>query len=89
MLFFSSSQMFNRMKFVIACPTRLHTKDLNTVLQQVTYSDWLFLCYLAKNMEPFAFQQFLTELAVEYDEKKAGQFSTVSRDGKLNREKSP
>lgn len=72
---YSRSQMFNRLKFAMACPTRLHTKDLSTVLQQVSYSDWLFLCYLAKNLEPYVFQQFLTELAVEYQENSSGNYS--------------
>lgn len=80
--------MFNRMKFALACPARIHTRDLETVLQQVCYSDWLFLCYLAKNMEPFVFQQFISQLATEYNEKCNGNYKTITRGGKLSGQKS-
>lgn len=83
-----SLQVFNRMKFAQACPTRLHTNDLNTVLHQVSYSDWLFLSYLAKNMEPFVFQRLLSQLAMEYNEKCNGNYKTITRIGKLNGQKS-
>lgn len=82
---YSRSMVFNKLKFAMACPMRLHTKDLANVLQQVSYSDWLFLCYLAKNLEPYVFQQFLAELAVDYEDKRSGNYSTYFGIGENNK----
>lgn len=48
------------------CPGRLNSKELHTVTRHITYSDWVFLYYLAKNMELYVFQDFLSELAAEF-----------------------
>lgn len=54
------------MIYAAACPGRLNTKELATVTRHLSYPDWVFLYYLAKNMEPFVFQNFLSELAAEF-----------------------
>ncbi len=36
-----------------------------TVTQHSSFSDWLFLYYLAKNMEPYLFRDMLIDLANE------------------------
>lgn len=54
------------MIFGSVCPGRLNTRDLITVTRHISYSDWIFLYYLAKNLEPFVFQDFLSELACEF-----------------------
>lgn len=54
------------MIFASVCPGRLNTRELITVTRHISYSDWIFLYYLAKNLEPFVFQNFLSELAIEF-----------------------
>lgn len=49
----------------MACPGRLNPWDMLTVTQHSSFSDWLFLYYLAKNMEPYLFRDMLIELANE------------------------
>lgn len=37
-----------------------------TISHHIWYSDWIFLYYLAKNMEPFVFYDLLADLAAEF-----------------------
>lgn len=57
---------FNKLVFSSVCPGRLNTKHLNTVIHHISYSDWIFLYYLAKNMEPYVFCNLLSDLAEEF-----------------------
>lgn len=57
---------FNRLVFSSTCPGRLNPKHLQTVVRHISYSDWLFLYYLAKNMEPYVFCDLLADLATEF-----------------------
>lgn len=55
----------------MACPGRLNPWDMLTVTQHSSFSDWIFLYYLAKNMEPYLFRNMLIELANELRESEA------------------
>lgn len=47
------------------CYSRINTQDLIVVTTHTSYSDWVFLYYLAKNMEPYLFTILLGDLAKE------------------------
>lgn len=64
----SRSTRFNGFVFAMACPGRLNPWDMLTVTQHSSFSDWIFLYYLAKNMEPYLFRNMLIELANELRE---------------------
>lgn len=64
----SRSTKFNGFVFSMACPGRLNPWDMLTVTQHSSFSDWIFLYYLAKNMEPYLFRNMLIELANELRE---------------------
>lgn len=64
-LFHSRSTGFNGLVFSTACPGRLNPWDMLTVTKCFAFSDWLFLYYLAKNMEPFIFREMLIKIAQE------------------------
>lgn len=49
----------------MACPGRLNPWDMLTVTRHSSFSDWIFLYYLAKNMEPYLFREMLIDLANE------------------------
>lgn len=49
----------------MVCPGRLNARDILLITQYTYYSDWLFLYYLAKNMEPYVFRNLLTDLSSE------------------------
>lgn len=68
MVMHSRSTRFNGFVFAMACPGRLNPWDMLTVTQHSSFSDWVFLYYLAKNMEPYLFRNMLIELANELRE---------------------
>lgn len=59
-----SRETFNRMVLREASPgARLDPVDLAVVAQQTTYSDWLFMYYLAGNMDGSVFRDLLHSFA--------------------------
>ncbi|CAO1417042.1 unnamed protein product [Diamesa tonsa] len=57
----SRSTTFNGFVFSFACPGRFNPWDMLVVTKEFYFSDWLFLYYLARNMEPYLFRQMLLE----------------------------
>ncbi|KAG5674119.1 hypothetical protein PVAND_004104 [Polypedilum vanderplanki] len=57
----SRSNAFNGFVFSLACPGKFNPWDIVTVTNEFYFSDWLFLYYLARNMEPYLFRQMLLE----------------------------
>ena len=47
--------------FSFACPGRFNPWDMLVVTKEFYFSDWLFLYYLARNMEPYLFRQMLLD----------------------------
>lgn len=45
----------------MVCPGKMNPWDMLVVTNEFHFSDWLFLYYLAKNMEPYLFRQMLLE----------------------------
>lgn len=45
----------------MACPGKMNPWDVLVVTNEFFFSDWLFLYYLARNMEPYLFRQMLLE----------------------------
>jgi len=61
----SRSTRFNGLVFSMVCPGRLNPWDMIEVTRHSSFSDWIFLYYLAKNMEPYLFRNMLVDLARE------------------------
>ncbi|CAO1416601.1 unnamed protein product [Diamesa serratosioi] len=57
----SRSTAFNGFVFSFACPGRFNPWDMLVVTKEFYFSDWLFLYYLARNMEPYLFRQMLLD----------------------------
>lgn len=55
------SNAFNGFVFSFVCPGKMNPWDMLVVTNEFYFSDWLFLYYLAKNMEPYLFRQMLLE----------------------------
>jgi hypothetical protein len=47
--------------FSFACPGKMNPWDMLVVTNEFYFSDWLFLYYLARNMEPYLFRQMLID----------------------------
>jgi hypothetical protein len=57
--------LFNRIVFGFANPQVLDLWSLVTVTKECHFSDWLFLYYLAKNLDGFVFRELFLSAAVE------------------------
>ncbi|XP_070506516.1 innexin inx7 [Chironomus tepperi] len=60
----SRSNAFNGFVFSTACPGKMNPWDMLVVTNEFYFSDWLFLYYLAKNMEPYLFRKMLLEYII-------------------------
>lgn len=65
MCFYSRSAWFNKIVFSLASSGRINVWKLMIVTRDYCYSDWLFMVYLAKNMNSLVFIKFLDGLAAE------------------------
>ncbi|CAH1990859.1 unnamed protein product [Acanthoscelides obtectus] len=64
------SVQFNRMVFGVNSPGKLNPWDTLTVTRHCNFSDWLFLSYLAKNLDSMVFREIFVGLAEEIEGKK-------------------
>lgn len=71
---------FSHYVFGSTCPGRINSKHLYTVIHHISYSDWIFLYYLAKNMEPYVFCDLLADLASEFRENYVEELQTLRAD---------
>lgn len=71
---------FNKFVFSTASPGRLNTKHLTTVTEHISFSEWVFLYYLAKNMEPFVFSELLADLSTEFRQNDVDERETMRVD---------
>ncbi|CAH1176178.1 unnamed protein product [Phaedon cochleariae] len=65
------SSSFNKMVFASSCPGRLNPWNRFMVSKHCNYSDWLFLVYLAKNLDPMVFREIFQGIAEDLEEKKS------------------
>lgn len=73
--------------FSLVCPGRIKKWDMLVITRELYFSDWLFLYYLASNMEPLLFRQMLVdhiipEIQNEIDQRDAlnTKFSSYSQE---------
>lgn len=64
-MFSSRTLRFNGFAFAIASPGRLNPRDIKTITQNLNYSNWLFLYFLATNMDPTVFRLVFADVAQE------------------------
>ncbi|XP_044262258.1 innexin inx7-like [Tribolium madens] len=69
-LLHSRSRGFNRLAFATSCPGKLDPWQMLTVTQKCDFTDWLFLKYLAKNMDALVFRELFLGLAEDLEETK-------------------
>lgn len=68
MLLHAKSKAFNKMVFANTCPGKINPWDVLTVSRYCNYTDWLFLKYLAKNMDGLVFREIIIGLAEELED---------------------
>lgn len=64
------SILFNKIVFSMACPGRFSPWNVLTVTNECHYGDWLFLYYIAKNLDNYVFKELLQKLAEDLQERR-------------------
>lgn len=77
------SRRFNKVLFSFACPGYIDPVHINIVTKHLPYSSWLFLYYLAKNMDSTFFKQLLKALADEVETKEDSSLLLPKKNSKL------
>jgi hypothetical protein len=72
--------LFNRIAFGFANPQVLDLWSLVTVTKECHFSDWLFLYYLAKNLDGFVFRELFLSAAVEMSDAPPQSYCYASDD---------
>ena len=68
-LLHSRSDAFNKVVFSMACPGRYNPWNMLTVTHECHFGDWLFLYYIAKNLDNYVFKELLEKLAEDLQQK--------------------
>lgn len=58
------------MVFATTCPGKLNPWSMVTLTRHCNFSDWLFLVYLADNLDGIVFKELFLGLAEDLEEKK-------------------
>ncbi|XP_076632769.1 innexin 7 isoform X2 [Colletes latitarsis] len=66
------STAFNKIVFSMACPGKYNPWNVLTVTNDCHYGDWLFLYYIAKNLDNYVFKDLLQKLAKDMQAKREG-----------------
>lgn len=66
-LLHARSTKFTSFVFSMACPGKLKFHDVATVSGKSHFADWLFLYYIAKNMDGHVFKELFVSLAEDLD----------------------
>ncbi|CAH1379412.1 unnamed protein product [Tenebrio molitor] len=77
-LMHARSKKFNQIVFATSCPGKLNPWNMLTVTQRCDFTDWLFLKYLAKNMDGLVFKELFLGLAEDLEENKRPLISLES-----------
>ncbi|XP_076750283.1 innexin 7 isoform X2 [Xylocopa sonorina] len=70
MLLHARSKTFNKIVFSMACPGKHNPWNVLTVTHEWHYGDWVFLYYVAKNLDDYVFKELLQKLAEDMAERR-------------------
>ncbi|XP_043500466.1 innexin inx7-like [Polistes fuscatus] len=74
MILHSRSEGFNKLLFSMACPGKYNPWNVVRVTREYHFGDWLFLYYIAKNLDNYVFKNLLERLAQDLDNINQGQY---------------
>ncbi|XP_071860492.1 innexin 7 [Bombus fervidus] len=69
MVLHARSVTFNKLVFSMACPGRYNPWNVLAVTNECHYGDWVFLYYIAKNLDNYVFKELLQKLAEDLQER--------------------
>ncbi|XP_032666519.1 innexin inx7 [Odontomachus brunneus] len=67
MILHARSTSFNKFVFSMACPGKFNPWNVLRVTHEYYFGDWLFLFYIAKNLDNYVFKELLQQLAEDLD----------------------
>ncbi|KAI4501259.1 hypothetical protein M0802_003632 [Mischocyttarus mexicanus] len=74
MILHSRSEAFNKILFSMACPGKYNPWNVVRVTREYHFGDWLFLYYIAKNLDNYVFKNLLERLAQDLDNINRGKY---------------
>ncbi|XP_076244998.1 innexin 7 isoform X2 [Calliopsis andreniformis] len=70
MLLHARSTFFNKIVFSMACPGKYNPWNMLRVTHECHFGDWLFLYYIAKNLDNYVFKDLLEKLGEDLQERR-------------------
>ncbi|XP_017767584.1 PREDICTED: innexin inx7-like [Eufriesea mexicana] len=83
MVLHSRSVIFNKIVFSMACPGKYNPWNVLAVTHECHYGDWVFLYYIAKNLDNYIFKELLVKLAEELQERRQALFGISNEEKPL------
>ncbi|XP_034947946.1 innexin inx7 [Chelonus insularis] len=74
MVLHARSKAFNRYIFSLACPGKYNPWNVLKLTHEYHFGDWLFLYYIAKNLDNYVFKELLEQLAHDLEDRRAARF---------------
>lgn len=80
MILHARSTAFNRFVFSMACPGIYNPWNVLKVTHEYYFGDWLFLYYIAKNLDNYVFKELLQRLAEDLENKRSARYKILPAD---------
>ncbi|KAH0949348.1 hypothetical protein HN011_010117 [Eciton burchellii] len=77
MLLHARSTSFNKIVFSMACPGKYNPWNVLKVTHEYYFGDWLFLYYIAKNLDNYVFKELLQKLAEDLDNRHQARYKIL------------
>ncbi|XP_011864070.1 PREDICTED: innexin inx7 isoform X2 [Vollenhovia emeryi] len=77
MILHSRSTSFNKLVFSIACPGKYNPWNVLKVTHEYYFGDWLFLYYIAKNLDNYVFKELLQSLAEDLENRRHARYKIL------------
>ncbi|XP_012538838.2 innexin inx7 isoform X2 [Monomorium pharaonis] len=79
-LLHSRSTSFNKLVFSMACPGKYNPWNVLRVTHEYYFGDWLFLYYIAKNLDNYVFKELLQSLAEDLENRRHAHYKILPLD---------
>lgn len=77
MILHARSTSFNKLVFSMACPGKYNPWNVLKVTHEYYFGDWLFLYYIAKNLDNYVFKELLQKLAEDLENRRHARFKML------------
>ncbi|XP_012236084.1 innexin inx7 [Linepithema humile] len=80
MILHSRSMSFNKLVFSMACPGKYNPWNVLKVTNEYHFGDWLFLYYIARNLDSYVFKDLLQRLAEDLENRHQTRYKILPLD---------